>query len=74
MKPLYKEDTEIMNTDGRELDRRIEKALTPIFKEYALKGYSIRDIACIAMLTVSALTSEIILLRNFKRLNEKDEV
>lgn len=48
-------------SDGVELDKVIEKALNPIFKEWRQRGYSFRDISHTTMLAVIGMESTLIL-------------
>ncbi|KKL50875.1 hypothetical protein LCGC14_2301140 [marine sediment metagenome] len=70
-KSLFNEKYDSYNKDGNSLDNQINKAVKPMFKEWAEKGYSLREISHIALQTIMTLECENILIKAIKTRKEE---
>lgn len=73
MKTLFEED-ERYSPLGLHFLREITKAVKPIIKGYAAKGYSIREISHIAQSAIGDFEVEYILTSQVKKVKDKRKV
>ncbi len=65
-KQLFNED-ETWSDEANDFGREVEEAIKPVLREYAEKGYGLRELTYIAIQIISATTMEMIVCRGIKK-------
>ena len=63
MKSLYKNKFGVLTSEGHEIDREFNRAIKPIFKKYADKGYLARDLTHTILFNITLIEAEYNIMR-----------